>query len=78
MLKIRNLANTKGFIVCKFFNQKCLIGGVTRARSEVSALQDTQNKSAIKNKIMPDQEVVEELHKPIITKFEKKKSISTF
>ena len=27
---------------------------------------------------MPDQEVVEELHKPIITKFEKKKSISTF
>ena len=78
MLKIRNLANSKSFNVCKFFDQKCLIGAVTRARSEVSALQDTQNKSAIKNKIMPDQEAVEELHKPIITKFERKKSIFTF
>ena len=36
------------------------------------------NKSAIKNEIISNKELVEELHKPIIRKFEKRKVLSPF
>ena len=38
----------------------------------------TQNKSAIKSKIMSNQQLAEELHKPIIRKLGKSKVYSSF
>ena len=45
-------------------------GAVTVARSEALA---TRNKSALKNENMSNKDLAEELHKPIIRKFEKRK-----
>ena len=46
-------------------NTSC--GAVTRA-----------NKSAFKSEVIPNQQLAEELHKPIVTKFLKRKMYSSF
>ena len=48
---------------------------VTRAWSEALT---TQNQSDIENKIISNQQLAEELHQPIIRKFEKRKACSSF
>ena len=50
-------------------------GAVTRTWSETV---DRKDKFAIENKIMSSQELSKELHKPIVTKFEKQKVHSLF
>ena len=55
-------------MVCKFFDKKSSDGAATLARSETLA---TRDKSAIKYKNMPHQQLAEELHRPIIRKFRK-------
>ena len=62
-------------MVCKFFDKKGSGGSATLARSETLA---TRNKSAIKNEIMHNKELAEQLHKPIIKKIEKWKLHSSF
>ena len=54
-------------IVYKCFDQKSLGGAVTRA-----------DKSVFKSEIMPNQQLAEELHNPIIRKFKKRKIYSSF
>ena len=54
-------------IVYKCFNKNSLGGAVTRA-----------DKSAIKSEIMPNQQLAEELHNPIIRKLKKRKVYSSF
>ena len=54
-------------IVYKCLNKNSLGGAVTRA-----------DKSAIKSEIMPNQQLAEELHNPIIRKFKKRKVYSSF
>ena len=51
-----------------FFDKKSSGGATTRARSETLAPSD---KSAIENKVVSNEELVEELHTPIIRNFEK-------
>ena len=62
-------------MVYKFFDKKNSGGAATLARSETVA---TWNKSAIKNKIISNKKLDEELHKPIIGKFNKRKVHSPF
>ena len=57
-------------MVYKFFDKTFFCGAVTCAWSETLA---TQDKSVIKSEYMPNQQLTEELHKPIIRKFEKQK-----
>ena len=54
-------------MVYKFFDKKDSCGAAILA-----------NKSAIKNEIISNKELAEELHKPIIRKFEKRKVHSLF
>ena len=54
---------------------QCFI--VFHKKSSDGAVIDA-GKSSIKRKIMPNQQLAEELHKPIIRKFEKKKVYSSF
>ena len=42
-----------------FFGRKSLGSAVTCAWTETSAMQDTQDKSAIKNKVMPNKSLAE-------------------
>ena len=62
----------RGFasIVCKLFDKKSSGSAITRAWLKTL---DTQDKSDFKNKIKSHQELAEELGKPIIRKFEKRK-----
>ena len=62
-------------MVYKSFHKKIFGGAATLARSETLA---TRNKSAIKNENISNKELAEELHKPIIRKFKKRKVHSTF
>ena len=67
-------------LVYKFFTKKpsagnTLGGAVIRARSETLA---TRKKSSIKSEIMSNQQLTEDLHKPIVRKFEKRKVPSSF
>ena len=62
-------------IVYDFFDKKTSGGAATLARSETLA---TRNKSAVKNENMSNKELLEELHKLIIRKFEKRKVYSYF
>ena len=63
----------------KFFDKKPSDGAVTCAESETLVKRDKQDKSAIENnKFMPNQELAEELHKPIIRAFGKRKVYSSF
>ena len=48
------------------------------AWSETLATRATRNKSATKNENMLNEELAEELHKPIIRKFKKRKANSSF
>ena len=57
-------------MVYKFFDKKTSGGAATLAQWETLA---TRNKSAIRNDIISNKELGEELHKPIIRKFEKRK-----
>ena len=57
----------------KFFDKKPSDGAVTCAESETLVKRDKQDKSAIENKIMPNQELAEELHKPVIRATGKRK-----
>ena len=50
-------------------------GAKTLAQSETLA---TRDKSASKSKIIPNQQLAEKSHKPIIRKFEKRKRHSSF
>ena len=54
-------------MVYKLFNKKNSGGAVTGT-----------NKPAIKSKTMPNQDLAEKLHKPIIRKFGKRKVYSSF
>ena len=60
-------------MVYKCFDKKS--SGVTRTRSETL---DTQDKSAVENKIVSNQQLAEALHRPIIKKIEKRKVQSSF
>ena len=62
-------------MVYKFFDKKPSDAAVTRAWSETLA---TGNKSAVKNENILNKERAEELHKPIIRKFWKRKVPSPF
>ena len=57
-------------MVYDFFHEKSFGGAVAHARLEHLA---TQDKSAIKCQVTPNQELAEELHKPIIRKLGKHK-----
>ena len=57
-------------MVYKFSHKKTSGGAPVLARWETLA---TRNKSAIKNDIISNKDLAEELHKPIIRKFEKRK-----
>ena len=57
------------------FDKKTPGGATTLTRSETLA---TRNKSAVKNENMSNKELAEELHKPIIRKFKKRKVHSSF
>ena len=65
-------------MVYRFFDKKSPGGAVTCAWSDPSTMRDAQDKSAIENKILQNQELAEELYKPIIRKFEKWKVHSSF
>ena len=65
-------------MVYRFFDKKSPGSAVTCAWSDPSAMWDAQDKSAIENKILQNQELAEELYKPIIRKFEKWKVHSSF
>ena len=65
-------------MVYRLFDKKSSDGAVRRVRSEFLATQDKQDKSAIENKIVSNQQLAGELHKPIIRKFEKRKVYSPF
>ena len=58
-----------------FFDRKT---SATHARSEALATQNKVAGRAIKNEIMTNKELAEELHKAIIRKFEKSKVHSSF
>ena len=58
-----------------FLDKKTSGGAATLALSETLA---TQNKSAIKNENISKKELAEELQKPVIKKFKKRKAQSTF
>ena len=67
-------------MVYKFFDKKSSCGVITCARSETlrSETLDMQDKCAIENKNMSNQQLVEQLHKTFIKKFEKRKVHSSF
>ena len=52
-------------MVYKLFDKKTVGGAATLAKSEILT---TQNKSVIKNENISNDELAEELHKPIIKK----------
>ena len=52
-------------MVYKLFDKKTVGGAATLAKSEILT---TQNKSVIKNENVSNDELAEELHKPIIKK----------
>ena len=54
-------------MVCKFFDKNVTSGAVT-----------PRNKSAIRSKNILNEELAEELHKPTIKRFEKRKVHSSF
>ena len=58
------------FMVDKFFDKKFFGGLITRDRSETLA---TWSKSAIKNKVISNQQLAEDLQKQTIRKFEQRK-----
>ena len=60
-------------MVYKFFDIEIYGGVATLARLETLA---TRNKSAIKNENISNKELAEELHKPIIRKFNKKGTLT--
>ena len=62
-------------MVYKFFNNKYPGSTVRCARSETLF---TQNKYAIENKIISNEQLAEELHEPIVTKICKTKSALIF
>ena len=62
-------------MVYKRFDKKTPGGATTLTQSETLA---TRNKSAVKNENMSNKELAEELHKPIIRKFKKRKVHSSF
>ena len=62
-------------MVYKFFDRKTY---GTRTRSGTLAMQNKFAGSGIKNENMSDQQLAEELHNPIIRKFEKRKVHSSF
>ena len=62
-------------MVYRFFNKKTADGAATLARSETLA---TRNKSAVKNENISNKVLAEELQKPIIRKFKKRKLCSSF
>ena len=64
-----------GSMVYNFYDKKSSGGAATLARSETLA---TRNNSLIKNEIISNKELAEELHKPIIRKFNKRKVHSIF
>ena len=53
-------------MVYNFFDKNSSGSAVTRARSETLA---TRDKSAVKSENMPNQQLTDKLHKPIITTF---------
>ena len=57
-------------MIYKFFDENTTDGAATLAWSETLA---TRNKSAAKNENMSSKELAEELHKPIIRNFKKRK-----
>ena len=62
-------------------DKKAFGGAATLTRFETlvtRATQATRNKPAIKNEDISKKELAEELHKPIIRKFEKRKVHSLF
>ena len=63
------------FNVYNVFDKKSSGAAATRARSETLV---TQDKSAIKIEIISNQQLIEELHKPITRKFKKRKIYSFF
>ena len=65
-------------MVYKFFDKNSCSGAVTHAQSETSAMWNMQDKFAIENKFISNQELAEELHKLISRKLKKTKSIPTF
>ena len=70
--------DVKGVLLQWFIN--CLIkkpsgDAVTRARSQTLPSQD---KSALENKIISNQQLAEELQKRVVRKFEKRKSALIF
>ena len=60
-------------VVYNYFDEESSGGAITRARSKPLIMG---GKFAIKSEVMPKQQLVEELHKPIIRKFEKQKVYS--
>ena len=62
-------------MIYKFFDEKTSDGAATLVRSEILP---TRNKSVIKDVNISKKELSEELHKPIIRKFKKKKVHSAF
>ena len=58
---------------------KLLLAGDTfMPEMHLRLIDHTRNKSAIKNEIISNKELAEELHKPVIRKFDKRKVHSLF
>ena len=65
-------------MVYKFFDEITSGGAAMLAQLETLATRAMENKSAVKNENISNKELAEELHKPIIRKFKKRKIHSSF
>ena len=65
-------------MVYKCFDKKTSGSAATLPRSETLTTRATRNKSSFKNENMSKKQLAEELSKPIIKKFKKRKVHSTF